>query len=247
MTDGHIKSSSVGAVVVAESNPDVVYIGMGEVQLRNNIMQGDGIYKSTDSGKTWTHMGLADTHAIGRVRIHPQNPDIVYIAVLGHPWGPNDERGVFRSKDGGKSWQKVLFRNNRSGAVDLAMDPRNPNILFAAIWQASASPRSISSDGPGSGLFKSTDGGDAWAEITRNPELPKGTIGKIGVSISGADSNRVYALIEAENGGVFRSDDAGATWIKVNEEGALRQRAPYFNRIYADTKDRETPVDVFLC
>jgi len=246
VTDGQIKSSSVGAVAVSESNPDVVYIGMGEVQLRNDILQGDGVYKSTDAGKTWTHMGLAETQVISRVRVHPQNPDIVYVAAFGHPWGPNEERGVYRSKDGGRSWQKILFRDNRSGAVDLAMDRQNPNILFAAIWQARISPGgavlglAVSSGGPGSGLFKSTNGGDKWSEITRNPGLPKGTIGKIGVSISSGDPNRVYALVEAEDGGVFRSDDAGATWIKVNEEGRLRQRPSYFNRICADPKDKDT-------
>lgn len=247
VTDGQIKSSSVGAVAVSESNPDVVYIGMGEVQLRNDILQGDGIYKSSDGGKTWMHVGLEETQVISRVRIHPQNPDIVYAAAFGHPYGPNEERGVYRSKDGGNSWQKILFRDNRSGAADLAMDRQNPNILFASIWQARISPGGAvrplevsSGDLGSSGLFKSTDGGDTWSEITRNPGLPKGIIGKIGVSISGGDPNRVYAIVEAEDGGVFRSDDGGATWAKVNEEGGLRQRPSYFNRICADPKDKDT-------
>ena len=160
VTDGQIHSSSVGAVAVSESNPDVVYIGMGESCIRGNIMQGDGVYKSTDAGKTWKHIGLADTQAISRIRIHPTNPDIVYVAAFGHPSAPNAERGVFRSKDGGKTWTKILFRNDQTGAVDLAMDPNNPNVLYAAIWEAYRTPWQLSSGGPGSGLFKSTDGGD---------------------------------------------------------------------------------------
>jgi photosystem II stability/assembly factor-like uncharacterized protein len=240
VTDGQLKSSSVGAVAVAESNPDIVYIGMGETQLRGNIMQGDGVYKSTNGGRSWTHVGLADTHAIARIRVHPTNPDVVYVAALGHPYGPNDERGVFRSKDGGKTWQKVLFRSNRAGAVDLIIDPQNPNVLFAAIWEVFRTPWMLSSGGPQSGFFKSTDGGDTWTEITRNPGLPKGIIGKIGVAVSGADSNRVYAIVEAEDGGVFRSDDAGATWQRISDDRRLRQRAFYYTRIYADPKSRDT-------
>ena len=240
VTDGQIKSSSVGAVAVSESNPDVVYIGMGETEFRGNVMQGDGVYKSTDAGKTWKHSGLADTQAIARIRIDPANPDIVYVAALGHPYGPNDDRGVFRSKDGGKTWQKVLFRNNHAGAVDLSLDPNNPKVLYAAIWDAYRTPWSLSSGGPDSGFFKSTDGGDHWTEITRNPGLPKGVIGKIGVSVSGADSDHVYAIVEAEDGGVFTSDDAGATWKRVSEDRRLRQRAFYYSRIYADPRQRNT-------
>ena len=240
VTDGHINSSSVGAVAVSQSNPDIVYIGMGETELRGNIMQGDGVYKSTDAGKTWTHVGLADTQAISRIRIHPANPDIVYVSALGHPYGPNAERGVFRSKDGGKTWQKVLYRNDRSGAVDLVMDPHNPDVLFAAIWDANRTSWGLTSGGPGSGLFKSTDGGDNWTEITRNPGLPKGIVGKIGVTISGADANRVYAIVENADGGVFVSDDSGANWKKVSEDRRLRQRAFYYSRIYADPKAKDT-------
>ena len=192
VTDGQIKSSSIGAVAVSESNPDVVFIGMGETELRGNIMQGDGVYKTTDAGKTWAHVGLGDTHAISRIRIHPANPDVVVVSALGHPYGPNEERGVFRSKDGGKTWQKVLFRSNHSGAVDLCLDPQNPQVMFAAIWDAYRTPWSLSSGGPESGLFKSTNGGETWAEITRNTGLPKGIIGKIGVSVSGADGKRVF-------------------------------------------------------
>jgi len=240
VTDGQIHSSSVGAVAVADSNPDIVYLGMGETELRGNIMEGDGVYKSADGGKTWKQVGLKDTRAIARIRIHPANPDIVYVAALGHPYGHNEERGVFRSTDGGATWKRVLFRNDGSGDVDLCMDPNNPQVLFAAIWDVYRTPWLLSSGGPGSGLFKSTDGGDTWTEITRNPGLPKGIVGKIGVSVSGADSNRVYAMIEAEDGGLFQSNDGGATWTRVNEDRSIRQRAFYYTRIYADPKDRDT-------
>lgn len=240
VTDGQLHSSSVGAVAVSESNPDVVYIGMGETELRGNIMQGDGVYKSTDAGKTWKHVGLAETQAISRIRVNPGNPDIVYVSALGHPYGKNAERGVFRSKDGGATWEKVLYRNDHAGAVDLCMDPHNPQVLFAAIWDAYRTPWSLSSGGPDSGLYKSTDGGDHWTEITRNSGLPKGVIGKIGVTVSGADGNRVYAIVESEFGGVFVSDDAGATWKLMSEDRRLRQRAFYYSRIYADPKAKET-------
>ena len=240
VTDGQIKSSSVGAVAVSESNPDVVYIGMGETELRGNIMQGDGVYKSSDAGKTWTHIGLGDTQAISRIRVHPTNPDIVYVSALGHPYGPNAERGIFRSKDGGKTWQKVLYHDDKVGAVDLAMDPNNPNVLFAALWDVYRTPWLLNDGGPGSGLYKSIDGGDHWAEITRNPGLPLGTIGKIGVSVSGADSKRVYAIVEADDGGVFVSNDAGATFQKITDDRKVRQRAFYYSRIYADPKAIDT-------
>jgi photosystem II stability/assembly factor-like uncharacterized protein len=240
VTDGKIHSSSVGAVAVAESNPDVVYIGMGETELRGNILEGDGVYKTADGGKTWKQVGLKDTRAIARIRVHPADPDIVYVAALGHPYGRNEERGVFRSTDGGATWKRVLYRNDRSGAVDLCLDSHNPRVLYAAIWEVYRTPWLLSSGGPGSGMFKSTDGGDTWTEITRNPGLPKGIVGKIGVSVSGADSNRVYALIEAEDGGLFQSSDAGATWTRVSADRSIRQRAFYFSRIYADPKSRDT-------
>ena len=243
-TDGQIKSSSVGAVAVAPSNPDIVYLGMGETELRGNVMQGDGVYRTADAGKTWKHVGLADTQTISRIRVHPANPDIVYVAALGHPYGPNDERGVFRTIDGGTTWKRILFRNNKAGAVDLAMDPRNPKVLFAAIWDVYRTPWSLSSGGPASGLFKSVDGGDNWTEITRNPGLPANIVGKIGVTVSGADSNRVYAIVEAEDGGVYKSDDAGANWTKVSEDRKVRQRAFYYTRIYADPKVKDT---LYIC
>jgi photosystem II stability/assembly factor-like uncharacterized protein len=240
VTDNQIHSSSVGAVAVSESNPDVVYIGMGETELRGNIMQGDGIYKSADAGRTWKNVGLGETQAISRIRINPTNPDIVYVSALGHPYGKNTERGVFRSKDGGVTWDKILYRDDHSGAVDLVLDPHNPNVLFAAIWDVNRTPWSLTSGGPGSGFFKSTDGGDRWTEITRNPGLPAGIIGKIGVAVSGGDSNRVYAMVENEKGGLYVSDDAGATWKLINEDRTMRQRAFYYSRVYADPKAKDT-------
>ena len=240
VSDKSFASSSVGAVAVAESNPDVVYVGMGETELRGNVIQGDGVYKSIDGGKTFTHVGLEKTLAISRIRVHPTSPDIVYVAALGDPYGPNPERGVFKSTDGGKSWTKSLFRNDKTGAVDLSMDAGHPDVLYAGLWEVFRSPHSLSSGGPGSGLFKTTDGGTTWVEITSKPGLPKPLWGKIGVSVSGADANRVYAIIEAADGGVFLSDDAGENWKRINEDRRLRQRAFYYTRIYADPQAKDT-------
>ncbi len=240
VTDGKINSSSVGAVAVAPSNPDVVYIGMGETEIRGNIAQGDGVYKSTDGAKTWKHVGLADTQAIAKIRVDPKNPDLVYVAAFGHPAGPNDERGVYRSRDGGATWDKILFRDNKTGAIELILDPQNPETIYVALWEAGRTSHGMTSGGPGSGIFKSTDGGDHFTEISRNPGLPKGVLGKIGLSVSGADSNRIYAQIEADDGGFFLSDDAGATWKLVNDKRELRQRAFYYTRVYADPKDKDT-------
>ncbi len=240
ISDGFFKTGSVGAIAVAESDPNVVYVGMGESALRGNVSHGDGIYKSTDGGRTWKHIGLKDTSQVSRIRIHPQNPDLVYVAALGHVYGPNEERGVFRSRDGGQTWQKILYRNNKTGAVDLIFDPNNPRIIYAALWEFYRTPYSLSSGGPGSGLFKSTDGGDNWQEISHNPGLPKGILGIIGITVSLAKPGRLWAIIEAKDGGVFRSDDGGQTWLKVNEERRLRQRAWYYSKIYADPKDPNT-------
>ncbi len=241
VSDKFFTSSSVGALAVAPSNPDVVYAGMGESCFRGNIIQGDGIYKSTDAGKTWQHMGLVNTETVSKIRVHPTNPDVVWAAVLGHAYGPNAERGVFKSTDGGKSWQRVLYRDEQTGAIDLSVDPKNPDVLYAALWQVYRTPHSMESGGPGSGLFKSTDGGATWTEITRNKGLPEGMWGKSGVSVSGADSNRVYAIIENEpGGGVYISDDAGGSWTKGSDDRNIRQRAFYYTHITADTevKDR---------
>ena len=231
---------TIGAIAVAESNPDIVYVGGGEFPIRGNTSHGDGVYKTTDGGRTWAYMGLVETRHIGKIRVHPRNPDQVYVAALGHVFGSNAERGVFKSTDGGRNWRKVLFRNDSTGAVDLSMDPNNPDILYAGLWQAHRRPWQLVSGGGGSGLFKSTDGGETWTEITRNPGLPRGLIGNVGISASAAQSGRVYAIIEADSGGVFRSDDGGASWTRVNTERRLRQRAWYYTRIYADTRDPNT-------
>ncbi|HEX3645183.1 MAG TPA: hypothetical protein VHT95_06220 [Vicinamibacterales bacterium] len=240
VTDGLINHSSIGAVAVSASNPDVVYIGTGEADIRGNIIQGGGAYKSVDAGKTWTHIGLTETQVISKIRVHPGNPDLVYVAAFGHHAAPNPDRGVYRSKDGGKTWEKILFRDNKTGANEIVLDPKNPQVIYVAMWEAYRNAFEMSSGGPGSGIFKSTDGGDHWTEISRNPGLPKGTLGKIGFSVSGADSSRLYAQIEAEDGGFFSSDDAGATWRKVSERRDLRQRAFYYSRVYADPKVKDT-------
>ena len=237
VTDGQITSSSVSAVAVSESNPDIVYIGTGETELRGNIMQGDGVYKTTDGGKTWKNIGLKTTQAISRIRVRPDNPDIVYVSALGHPYGPNEDRGVFKTTDGGKSWKKVLYKGDRAGAEDLVIDPANPDVLYASIWQVYRTPYKMWGGGGACGLFKSTDAGETWSELTANPGMPKGPIGKIGVTVSPVNSKRVWAMVEAADGGLYRSDDAGATWKMVNNERKLRQRAFYYSRIVADPKD----------
>jgi photosystem II stability/assembly factor-like uncharacterized protein len=241
VSDGSVfGTGSVGAIAVADSDPNVVYVGMGESPIRGNVSHGDGVYKSTDSGKTWKHIGLEDTRQVPRIRVHPKNPDLVYVAALGHVFGPNDQRGVFRSKDGGKTWEKILSRGNKAGAIDLILDPGNPNVLYAGFWEVYRKPWTLESGGPGGGIFKSTDGGDTWTELTRNPGLPRGAVGKIGITVSPANPERVWALIEAEDGGMFRSDNGGRTWTKVNEERRLRQRAWYYTRIYADPKNADS-------
>jgi photosystem II stability/assembly factor-like uncharacterized protein len=240
VTDGQLTSSSVGSVAVAPSNPDVVYLGMGESELRGNIAQGDGMYKSTDAGKTWTHVGLVDSQVIAKIRVHPTNADLVYAAVFGHPSGPNAERGIYRTKDGGKTWEKVLYRDDKTGGIEVVIDPNNPQVLYASLWEAFRVSHMMSSGGPGSGLFKSTDGGDHWTEVSRNPGMPKGVLGKIGIDVSRVDSNRVYAQVEAAEGGTFVSDDAGATWKRVSENRDIRQRAFYYTRLFADPNEKDT-------
>lgn len=242
VTDGQINTASVGAVAVCEADPDIVYLGTGEAHLRGTISMGDGVYRSTDGGKTWTYLGLESStgqQAVARVRIDPNDCDLVYAAVLGDPWGPNHERGVFRSRDGGLTWENVLYRDEQTGAADLVLDPSNARTMYATLWQVRRRPWEANSGGPGSGLFKSTDGGSTWEELTKNPGLPTGRLGKMGVAVSGADRNRVYALIEHDHGGVFRSDDGGATWQLVNGNRVLYGRAEYYVTIYADPQDRD--------
>ncbi|MGH9862122.1 MAG: VPS10 domain-containing protein [Candidatus Acidiferrales bacterium] len=233
--------ASIGSVAVSESDPNVIYVGTGEACIRGNISHGDGVYKSTDAGKTWTNVGLRDTRNIGRVLVHPRNPDNAYVAALGHAYGQNSERGVFRTLDGGKTWEKVLYKDEKTGAIDIALDRSNPRILFAALWEAGRTPWSLTSGGPGSGLYKSSDGGATWKQITGNG-WPEGTLGKIGVSISGGNPNRIYVMLEAleEAGGVYRSDDGGEHWRQMTSDHRLRHRPWYYTHITADTKDPET-------
>jgi photosystem II stability/assembly factor-like uncharacterized protein len=240
VSDGQFKTGSVGAIGVSESDPNIIYVGMGEPDIRGNASHGDGVYKSNDAGKTWKHLGLDDTLQIGAVRVHPKNPDIVYVAAMGHLWGPNEQRGVFRTTDGGKTWKQIYTRGVKAGAVDLILDPGNSNVIYAAFWDMHRVPWDLESGGPDSGLFKSTDGGDTWTDLSRNPGLPKGILGRIGVTVSPANSDRVWALVEAEDGGVFRSDDAGKTWSRVNQDRKLRQRAWYYSRIFADPLKPDT-------
>jgi photosystem II stability/assembly factor-like uncharacterized protein len=231
---------SIGAVAVSDWDPNVIYVGGGEKTVRGNVSHGDGVWKSVDAGKTWTHMGLSDSRRIPRIRIHPRNPDLVYAAVLGHLHGPSEERGVYRSRDGGVTWENILFVNDGAGAFDLVMDPGNPRILYATTWKVFRTPYSLESGGEGSGLWKSTDGGDSWTQLTGlDNGLPKGTLGIIGVAVSPVNPDRVWALIENENGGVFRSENGGESWRRINDDRNLRQRAWYYTRLYAGTQDED--------
>ncbi|HEY6945165.1 MAG TPA: hypothetical protein VI431_08490, partial [Candidatus Acidoferrum sp.] len=230
---------SIGAIAVAPSDPNVIYVGTGESCIRGNISYGDGMYKSVDGGKTWSHIGLEDSQHIAKIVVHPQNPDIMYVAALGHAYGPNEMRGVFRSNDGGKSWQKILFKDNKTGAIDLVFDPNNPHILFAALWEAQRTPWTLISGGPGSGLYRSGDDGATWKRLEGHG-LPSGVLGRIGVTVSGADGNRVYAIIEAEKGGIYRSEDGGESWHLINPDHRFTQRAWYFHHIFADPKNVDT-------
>ncbi|NBO63764.1 MAG: glycosyl hydrolase [Acidobacteria bacterium] len=233
-------TGSVGAVEVSQSDPNVIYVGMGETSIRGNVSHGDGVYKSVDAGKTWFRIGLEDSRHIGRVRVHPRNPDIAYVAALGHIFGPNEQRGVYRTKNGGKTWERVLFKSNKAGAIDLVIDPTNPNNLYAAIWEAKRTPYSLESGGSDSGIWKTTDGGDTWTDISRHAGLPKGLLGRIGITVSGANGDRLWAIVEADDGGVFRSENGGESWTRVYDGRNLRQRAWYYSHIYADPKNVDT-------
>ena len=238
ISDGYY-GGSIGAVTVAESDPNVLYVGEGEQTVRGNVSSGNGLWRSTDAGETWSFIGLKGTEHIGRIRVHPTDPDLVYVAAMGNLWIPNEERGVYRSKDGGKNWEKILFESNEAGAVDIILDPNNPRIIYASTWQIKRNGYRMDSGGPGSHLWKSTDGGDNWVKITDRPGLPKGVIGIIGVTISPLNSDRIWAIIEAEDGGVFRSDDSGKTWKRTSDDRSLRQRAWYYSRIYADSQNED--------
>ncbi|MEM7800206.1 MAG: glycosyl hydrolase [Chloroflexota bacterium] len=237
ISDGYFKTGSVGALAVSEADPNVIYAGMGESTIRIDVSHGDGVYKSTDGGQTWKHMGLADTRHIGKVRVHPHNPDIVYVAALGHAFGPNSERGVFKSTDGGETWKNVLFKSENAGAIDLSIDPNNPRILFATIWEARRNFWHMSSGGTDSGLYKSTDGGETWEEITGTGGLPAPIYGKVAVAVSPAKAGRVWALIECEKNALYRSDDYGQSWQMVSDKPELMVRAWYYTHLTADTTD----------
>jgi photosystem II stability/assembly factor-like uncharacterized protein len=238
ISDGYF-GGSVGSVAVSETDNNVIYVGGGEKTVRGNVSYGYGIWKSIDAGKSWEYKGLPGSRHIPRIRIHPKNPDVVFAAVLGDLYKSSDERGIYKSIDGGNTWKKVLYANANAGAVDLVIDPNNYRVLYASTWRVRRTPYSLASGGEGSGLWKSTDEGTTWKEITSNKGLPSGTLGIIGIAVSPVKNDRVFALVEAENGGVFRSDDGGKTWEKTNESRSLRQRAWYYTRIYADTKDED--------
>lgn len=242
ISDSSFTSSSVGAVAVAASDTNIVYAGMGEVEMRGNISFGDGMYKSTDAGKTWKHIGLEQSYAIGTVVVHPRNPDLVYAAAFGKIWGPtpNKERGLYRSKDGGKTWEKILYVDDTTGCVDVKMDPVNSSILYASMWKAWRTPYSLSSGGVGSSLYKSTDGGDTWKLISENPGMPAGLKGKIICTVSPVDHNKIWAIVENAQYGIYYSGDGGDSWTRINTLNDLTQRPWYFSQILADTKNENT-------
>ena len=243
LSDEHFKVGTIGAVAVAKSDPNVLYVGTGESPIRGvTTSHGDGVWKSADGGKTWAHVGLKEAGQIARIQIHPTNPDVAYVGVQGQIWGASDQRGVFRTTDGGKSWQQVLKGGPRTGTSDLRMDPTNPRVLYAGMWNHGRSPWFIHSGGTDGGLFKTTDGGDSWQKLEGGlPEM----IGKIGVDVAASNPQRVYAIIEAEpgQGGLWRSDDGGETWALINGHRVLHTRAWYYLHIAADPTD-ENPVRV---
>jgi photosystem II stability/assembly factor-like uncharacterized protein len=232
---------SIGAVTVAPSNPDVVYVGTGEADMRSQISYGNGVYRSSDGGRTWTHLGLDDTKQIGRILVDPHDPDRVFVAALGHAYGPNEQRGVFRSLNGGRTWERCLYKDADTGAIDLAFDPRDPRTIYAALWATRRPPWNIypPSNGPGSGLYKSTDGGDTWRPIAGRG-LPSEELGRIGIGVAPSDPDRVYLVVDAKQGGLYRSDDAGASWRLIDAESRLWQREWYFGAVTVDPKDADT-------
>ena len=243
ISDGYF-GGSIGAVAVAPSDPNVLYVGEGEQTVRGNVSSGWGLWRSTDAGKTWKHIGLKASEHIGRIRVHPENPDWVYVAAMGNLWKPNKMRGLYRSKDGGENWEKILFESDQAGAVDVILDPNNPRIIYASTWQIKRNGYRMDSGGEGSKLWKSTDGGDTWTDISKNKGLPTGVWGIVGVTVSPVNSERIWAIIEHEKGGVFRSDDGGETWTYTSANRELRQRAWYYSRIYADPQNEDR---VYVC
>ncbi len=238
ITDGFF-GGSIGSVAVAPSDPNVIYVGQGSHDIRGNTSSGRGVWRSTDGGRTWTFLGLREAGQVGRIRVHPNDPDVVFVAALGHPFGKNPERGIFRSSDGGATWAHVLALNDSTGASDLAMNPANPRELYAGMWRGERKPWALISGAPEGGVYKSTNGGDSWQKLEGG--LPTGLVGKVGITVSPADPNRVWAIIEAEPaGGVYRSDDAGKTWKRTNSENKLRQRAWYYTHVRADPQDPNT-------
>jgi photosystem II stability/assembly factor-like uncharacterized protein len=240
VSDGYFNTAAVGAIAISEADPNVVYVGTGETTIRSNVSHGDGVYRSSDGGRTWRNLGLADTRHIGRIRIHPRDPDVVYVAALGHAWGTNEERGVFRTADGGRSWQKILYKSARAGAIDLSLDPHNPRVLYTSIWQVQRYPYALHSGGEDSGLWRSLDGGETWTDLTKAKGLPGGILGKIGIAASPARPGRVWAIVEANEGVLFRSDDYGETWEALCDNPDLRRRPWYYLHIYADPRDANT-------
>ena len=255
ISDKYFQTGSVGAIAIAPSNPKIIYAGTGDPAIRNTFLTGDGMYKSTDAGKTWSRIGLENTEVISEIVVDPNDPDVLYVAAMGHVWAPNPERGVFKSTDGGRTWNKILYVNEDTGAITLAMDPKNPQVLYAAMWQSYRRHWTFSSGGPGSGIYKTTDGGRHWNNISRNPGLPHGIFGKVGLAVAQSDSNVVYALVQADYkpghpGGLFRSDDGGQSWRLTNDSLDITQRAFYYNTVYVDPKDPNTiylpNADVFV-
>ncbi|HEY1891062.1 MAG TPA: hypothetical protein VGG63_11685 [Steroidobacteraceae bacterium] len=255
ISDKYFKTGNIGAIAIAPSDPKVLYAGTGDSAIRNTFLTGDGMYKSTDAGKTWSRIGLENTEVISWIIVDPNDPNVVYVAAMGHVWAPNPERGVFKTTDGGTTWKKILYVNQDTGAITMAMDPKNPQVLYAAMWQAYRRHWTFSSGGPGSGIYKTTDGGTHWSNISRNPGLPSGAFGKVGLAVAPSDSNVVYALVQANYkpghpGGLFRSDDGGKSWKLTNDSLDITQRAFYYNTVYVDPKDPNTVylpnADVFV-
>ena len=232
--DGQFNMGSVGAIAICEQNPDIMYVGLGEPQIRNSASWGDGIYKTTDGGATWQHIGLKEARHIAKIQVHPHNPDLVYVASMGHGFGPSQEKGVFRSQDGGQNWENILFKSENTGCIDLIINSSDPNVIFAAMYEFERKTWGAKTGGPESGLWRSLDGGDTWEDISLNTGMPAGQMGRIGIAMSQADPNRVYGLIDSETkAGLYRSDDLGVNWSFVSNFAQIIARPFYFFHLYA--------------